>query len=60
MVNAHGVFSGHVAHDLDANTVELSAKRMVQGRWGFIQVKTALFRCFGGQNGEQSVAITHF
>ena len=38
MVNAHRVFSSHVARDLDAKTVELSAKRIVQGRWGFIQV----------------------
>ena len=31
-----GVLSAHVGHNLDAKTVELSAKRMVQGRWGFI------------------------
>ena len=38
VVNTRGVFSAHVAHDLDAKTVELSTKRMVQGRWGFILV----------------------
>ena len=40
VVNAHGVFSAHAAHDFDAKTVELSAKRMVQkGRRRFIQAK---------------------
>ena len=37
VVNAHGVFSVlqvHVSHDIDVKTVELSTKRMVQGRWG--------------------------
>ena len=29
VVNAHGVFSAHVVHNLDAKAVELSAKRMV-------------------------------
>ena len=38
-----GVFSARVAHNLDAKTVELSAKRMVQGRWGFIQVNHNTF-----------------
>ena len=33
------VFSARAAHNLDFKTVELSAKRMAQGRWGFIQVK---------------------
>ena len=34
VVNAHymGVVSARVAHNLDDKTVELSAKRMVQGR----------------------------
>ena len=32
VVTVHGVFSAHAAHNLDAKTVELSAKRMVQGR----------------------------
>ena len=40
VVNAHRVFSAHAAHDFDAKTVELSAKRMVQkGRRRFIQAK---------------------
>ena len=30
VVNARGVISVHVAHNLDATTVELSAKRMLQ------------------------------
>ena len=38
-----GEFSARVAHDLDAKTVELSAKRMVKGRWGVIQVKNDTF-----------------
>ena len=38
-----GVFSAHVPHDLDAKTVELSAQRMVQGRWRFIQVNSNTF-----------------
>ena len=34
VVNAHGVFSVHVAHNLDSKTVEQSAQRIVQGSWG--------------------------
>ena len=33
-----GVFSAYVAHYLDVKTVELSTKRIVQGRWRIIQV----------------------
>ena len=29
-----GMFSASFAHDLDAETVELSAKRIVEGIWG--------------------------
>ena len=39
MVYAHGVFSAHAAHDLDTKTVELYAKRIMQGGWGLVQVK---------------------
>ena len=34
VVNAHGMFSAHIAHDLDAKSDALSAKRTVQGRQG--------------------------
>ena len=53
------VFSAHVAHDLNAKSAELSATRMVQGRWGFILVQTTLSKYFGSQNSEQSVATVH-
>ena len=33
------VFNAHIAHDLDPKTVELSAKRVMKGRLGFVQVK---------------------
>ena len=55
VVNTHGVCGAHFIHGLDTETAQLSAKRMVQDRWGVLQVKTTLSTCFGGQNREQSV-----
>ena len=47
--------SVHMLHiHLNAKTVELSAGRIVQGRWVCIPVKIVLSRCFGYQNGERS------
>ena len=37
------VFSTHVAHYLDTKTFELSAKRVGQGKWRFIQVNNNTF-----------------
>ena len=50
VANARGVFSAPIAHDLDAQAVELSANRIVQGLWRFIQVKkkATLSKYFGG------------
>ena len=44
-----GMFSAHVAHDLDAKTVEVSAERLVQGRWRFIQVKQHFLSVLGAR-----------
>ena len=60
MVNTNWVFSACVAHNLDAKTIEISAKRTVQGRWGFIQVKITLSKCFGYQSGEKSSSTMPF
>ena len=38
-----GMFSTHVAQDLDAKSGKLSAGRTVQGRWRFMQVKNNTF-----------------
>ena len=42
VVNVQGVFSTHVTHK-DSKTVELSGKRVGQGRWMFIRVKINTF-----------------
>ena len=55
VVNAHGVLLL-----LDVKKMEPSAKRIVQGRRGFIQVKKSLSKCFGYQNGKQSGATMPF
>ena len=42
VVKAYVVFSACIAHNFDTKTVELSAKRIMQGRWWFIQMKITL------------------
>ena len=53
--------SVHVLHTvLTPKTVELSAKRIMQGRWWFIQMKIMLSKYFSYQIGEQSGATMPF
>ena len=60
VVKAYGVFSARIAHSFDTKTVELSAKRIMQGRWWFIQMKITLSKYFIYQIGEQSGATMPF
>ena len=60
VVNAYVVFSARIAHNFDTKTVELSAKRIMQGRWWFIQMKITLSKYFSYQIGEQSGATMSF
>ena len=60
VVKAYGMFSARIAHSFDTKTVELSAKRIMQGRWWFIQMKITLSKYFSYQIGEQSGATMPF
>ena len=44
-----GVVSAHAARNLYAKTVELEAKRTVQGSWRFMQVKVLVARMANNQ-----------